>query len=126
MYAPYRKYIVELAVTLLLYTTTVFISLSLLKLHPHGLLRIPIVLLPVIPSCCVPIVVIRLLRRVDEFHRKFHIEALAFAFTGTAILSFTYGWLQVAGFPQVSWLYVWPLMGVMWIVGGMWSAQRYR
>ena len=126
MYAPYRKYVIELAMTMAMYTMAVLIALSLLNRYPDSALRVPIALLPVIPSCYVPLVVVRLLRRVDEFHRQFHIEALGFAFAGTAVVSFTYGWLQVAGFPAVSWLYVWPLMGAMWLVGVTWSSRRYR
>jgi c-di-AMP phosphodiesterase-like protein len=126
MYAPYRKYIVELAIAMVMYTIAVFVTTFLLSLHPNGLIRILIALLPMIPFCFALIVAVRLYKRVDEFHRKFQLETLSFAFAGTAVLSFAYGWLQLAGFPQISWFYVWVLMGIMWIIGGVWSSWRYR
>jgi hypothetical protein len=125
-YRPYRKYAVELAITISLYTIAVFISIFLLNRYPNGLVRIPIALLPMLPASFVPIVVVRLLKHVDEFHLKMHLETLGFAFAGTAVFSFGYGWLQLAGLPQVSWHYVWVLMGIMWIIGAAWSAWRYR
>ncbi|MEH2084038.1 MAG: hypothetical protein V7K89_29930 [Nostoc sp.] len=126
MRSPYHRYGVELAITMTVYGIVVFVSASLLNLSLPSLLRIPIALMPMIPAGFFLIVVVRLLRRVDEFHRKFHLEALGFGFTGTAVLTFTYGWLQLAGFPQVSWLFVWPLMAIMWGIGLAWSAWRYR
>lgn len=125
-YRPYRKYVVEVIITSTSYTIVVFVSTSLLNLSLPSLLRILIALMPMIPAGFFVIVFVRLLRRVDEFHRKFHLEVLGFAFAGTAVLTFTYGWLQLAGFPQLSWIYVWPLMGILWGIGAVWSAWRYR
>ncbi|MEA1674025.1 hypothetical protein [Nitrospirillum sp. BR 11163] len=43
--------------------------------------------------------------------------AIGFAFAGTALLTFTYGFLEVAGFPRLSMFMVWPLMVLLLVVG---------
>ncbi len=122
----WRRYTVELAITMTVYCMAVFVSTYLLNLSLPSLLRIPIALLPILPGCFVPVVVVRQLRRVDELQRQIQLEALGFAFASSGMLSFAYGWLQLAGFPQLSWLYVWPLMAMLWGVGTVWATWRYR
>ena len=63
--------------------------------------------------------------RLDERERTIALESLAFAFGATALLNFGYGFLQAAGAPNISWFMVWPLMGVLWILGGQLAKRRY-
>lgn len=125
MYSPIRRYLVELTITMLAYFIALFVSLFLLNLSLPSLLRILIALMPMLPACFVPIVVVRLLRRLDELHRQIHLEALSFAFVGTALLTFAYGFLQTVGFPQVSWFWVWGIMATLWLIASLRSAWRY-
>ena len=62
---------------------------------------------------------------MDELQQRLEVEALAFAFGGTALITFAYGFLQDAGFPDLNWFYVWPLMGGLWIVGGFIARRRW-
>ena len=71
------------------------------------------------------LVVIRYLRRLDEMARRIHLEALALAFVGTALLTFTYGFLETTGFPKLSMFFVWPLMGAFWVIGCVLGLRRY-
>lgn len=126
MRSSYRRYGVELTITMTVYCITVFVFTCLLNLSLPSLLRILIALIPMIPACFVPVVVVRQLRRVDELQRQVQLEALGFAFAGTGVLTFAYGWLQLVGFPQVSWFFVWVLMGTLWGIGSAWASWRYR
>ena len=54
------------------------------------------------------------------------LESLAFGFAGAAALTLTYGFLQNAGLPEVSWIWVWPVMAVCWIIGSLIARRRYR
>jgi hypothetical protein len=53
-------------------------------------------------------------RRLDEFLRLRSLEGLAIAAAVTAALSFSYGFLEGAGFPKLSMFWVWPVMCVVW------------
>ena len=68
---------------------------------------------------------VRYYRRVDELQQRIALEALAFAFGGTALITFGYGFLDEAGLPHLSWFWVWPIMAALWIVGGQLAKRRW-
>ncbi|MDR5816945.1 MULTISPECIES: hypothetical protein [unclassified Caballeronia] len=88
--------------------------------------RIAVALCPMIAGPFICWVVLRQLRRVDELFRRVQLEALAIAFAGTALITFSYGFLEGVGFPKLSLFVVWPVMAVLWILGSVFSARRYR
>lgn len=88
--------------------------------------RVPLALLPMIPIVLVFVAFLRFLDRMDELQRRIQMEALSFGFGGTALLTFGYGFLQMVGFPKVSWFFMWPIMAVLWIVGRARAERRYR
>jgi hypothetical protein len=63
---------------------------------------------------------------MDELQRRIQLEALAFGFTASAVLTFTYGFLQGVGFPQANWTLVWPVMGSTWVLGLLIARRKYR
>ena len=79
-----------------------------------------------IPALLVPVVVVRRLRTMDELQRQIQLEALGYAFAGTAVITFGYGFLERVDFPRVSAFSVWPLMGALWFVGIGVARWRYR
>ena len=104
-------YYLEFAVALLAYGVLLLISLLSLKaLSRDSGWRIPIALLPMLPAAGVVLAVVRQLGRVDELQRQQLLESLAIAFAGSALVTFGYGFLENAGFPQISWFFVWPVM----------------
>jgi hypothetical protein len=62
---------------------------------------------------------------VDELQRRIQLEALPFAFGAGSLITLTYGLLQVAGLPELSWLFVWPVYAGCWLVGGFLAHRRY-
>ena len=91
-----------------------------------GGVRYAIALLPALAFVGLPVVVSRMLQRVDEREREGMRRALVFAFFGTAIVTFTYGFLEQAGAPQLSMSLVWPVMGTLWLVGTVIESRRGR
>ena len=85
-----------------------------------------IALSPMLPAAATAWVVLRELRRMDELQRRIQLEALGFAFAGTAILTFSYGFLEGLGYPRLSMFTVWPLLAVLWIVGLVLARRRYQ
>jgi hypothetical protein len=70
---------------------------------------------------------IRNLRRLDELQRKIHLEALVVAFAGTGIVVTCWGFLEMAGAPEVRWgKWIWPAMCALWAAGLLVARRRYR
>ncbi|HEY1011096.1 MAG TPA: hypothetical protein VGE07_00230 [Herpetosiphonaceae bacterium] len=126
MAGPQRRYFGELMLVIAAYAVALIVSNVLLRIFPESGLRVPLALLPMIPACAIPFVIVRLLARIDELQRRIQLEALGFAFAGTAVLTFAYGFLETAGFPRLSWFFIWPLMAGLWGAGCLWANRRYR
>jgi hypothetical protein len=123
---PASKYVATMIVSLSLYAAALVASLTWLKAGVEGPWKYAIAVLPVLPALGVPLAVIRLCRAMDELQLRIQLESLAFGFAAAAVATFTYGFLQNAGLPEVSWVWVWPVMAVCWIVGGLVARRRYR
>lgn len=121
-----RPFLVQFAVAMIAYVAAVVVSSMLLAILPEGSLRTLCALIPVVPMILVAITVIRQVRQLDELARTIHLEALAIAFVGTALLTFSYGFLETAGFPRLSMFFVWPVLGTLWGLGSWFSWRRYR
>lgn len=122
----HTRYLLEMIIIFVLYSILLTLSVRWLGAHPHNQWRVPVALLPMLPSLLIVSAVLRYLRRVDEMQRQIQLEALGFAFAGTALITFGYGFLEGVGFPRVSAFVVWPVMAILWIVGGFLSRWRYR
>jgi hypothetical protein len=120
-----RAYTRELGLAMAAYAILVLISVRLL-----GDLEQPIktlvALTPLIPASLALYAYLRFLSRMDELGRRIQLEALAFAFGAAGMLTFAYGFLENAGFPQLSYIWVFPLMIALWGIGGAIASYRYR
>ncbi|MBG7037447.1 hypothetical protein GHV85_16600 [Pseudomonas aeruginosa] len=121
----HKRFFLELLLALVGYAAAVLISGQSLAGTEPGAGRVFLALLPVPPMVALALVVIRYLRRLDEMARRIHLEALALAFVGTALLTFAYGFLETTGFPNLSMFFVWPLMGAFWAIGCVLGLRRY-
>jgi hypothetical protein len=63
---------------------------------------------------------------MNELQQRIQLEALGFSFGATAILTFTYGFLQNVGFSDLNWTWVVPLMIGLWGIGQIVAGRRYR
>ena len=108
------------------YVALLLLSIYLLQRNPEAWWRGLAAVLPAIPAALVVLAVVRYVERLDELQRRIHLGALAFAAGVTAILTFTWGLLENAGFPTISMLWVFPLMCALWGVGAAVAAYRYR
>jgi hypothetical protein len=95
-------------------------------LDAHLLLRSAVALAPMIPAGLMCWAIVRNLRRLDEMHLRIQFEALGFAFAASALLTFSYGFLENIGAPHIPWTCVWPVMGAMWILGLQIARRRYQ
>ena len=122
-----KQYLKELAATLAVYGAVLSGSIELLT---HVDVARPwrdlVALSPMLPAAAMAWVILRELRRMDELQRRIQLEALGFSFAGTAILTFSYGFLEGLGYPRLSMFAVWPILAGLWIVGLMLARRRYQ
>ncbi|QXH77802.1 hypothetical protein [Pseudomonas salmasensis] len=121
-----NRFPMEFAVILLVYVLCVVVSSVYMSSIPDGVAKIALALLPVIPMIAMAVSIIRRLNAMDEMGRKIQLEALAVAFVCTALTTFSYGFLETAGFPRMSAFMVWPIMGGVWCVATIIGSRRYQ
>jgi hypothetical protein len=119
-------YVVQFSVAMLAYVVVLIVSLPLLNALGQSPWRIPVALAPVVPALFGLFAFLRFLGQMDELQRRIQLDAIAFGFGMTAVLTFAYGFLENAGFPHVSWIWILPLMLFLWGIGNALAAARYR
>jgi hypothetical protein len=123
-----NRYYLEMGAALILYMLVLTASVIATQYltDANMILRSVVALTPVIPAGLMCWSIVRNMRRMDEMHLRIQFEALGFAFAASALLTFSYGFLENIGAPHISWTCVWPLMGAMWIVGLQIARRRYQ
>jgi hypothetical protein len=120
-------YVIELGASIVAYGVVLVVVLLALNAMPHNSAWRPVVaILPMLPALGVLIAVVRVYRRVDEFERRQLLESIGIAFAGTAVVTFAYGFLELVGFPHLSWFFVWAIMGAFWLGVRLVNMVRYR
>lgn len=117
----YRR---ELFGALAVYTAILFLAMYVGRRMDEGLARTLVLVSPMIGFMLAGWAIARHLRRIDEYMRMLVLEGLAIAAGVTAGLSFTYGFLEGAGYPKLSMFSVWPVMGAVW--GVVCMVRYYR
>ena len=89
--------------------------------------RIAAALLPVPANVVLLVMIVRSVRRLDEFQRRIHLEAVVIAFLATGLAVFVYGYLQMAqAVGALNMELVWGFMGIFYVLGYFISARHYR
>ena len=89
--------------------------------------RIIFALLPIPANLVLVAVIVRRIRRLDEFLRYVHLEAVAIAFLLTGLAVFVYGYLQKAqAVRPLNVGIVWIFMALFYGIGYVIAARHYR
>jgi hypothetical protein len=123
------RYLVSLSAWLAVYAALLFASLTLIdrNMVVSVPLRIVVGLAPMIAAFGILSLVMRRYRAGDELAQRITAEGIMFAFGATAILTFSYGFLQrTAGAPDISYFWVWAVLGSTWSIGNLIARQRYK
>ncbi len=121
-----RQYLREFLSAMAAYVVVLIIAITLINLSsPTAWWRAPLAITPVIPAIFGIIAYMRYMSRMDELQRRIQFEGLAFGFGIAGILTFSYGFLEIVGFPHVGLLWVFPLMIALWGIGTGIAARRY-
>jgi hypothetical protein len=110
-----KPYFREMACAFALYALLLFSSIHFGRPMADSLLRTVVLASPIAGFGLMLLAIARHLARIDEYLRQRLLETFALAAAITAGITFTYGFLETAGFPRLSMFTVWPVMGVAWI-----------
>ena len=120
------KLIRPLLFPLVLYISLLGFSLNWVESRPASPWRFVIALAPMVPGIWIAIGVVRAIQQLDEMERLILLEGIAVSFMGTLILVLSLGFLQMAGFPPVSGVYIGFFMMVIWLVAKLAIHRRYE
>ncbi|MGJ7916740.1 hypothetical protein ACI48D_14845 [Massilia sp. LXY-6] len=106
-----RAYFVELMTALLVYIVLLFAAIRYGRPMPEGWLRTLVLATPMIGFGLMIRTFVRHLARIDEYQRIRLLENIAVATAITLAVTFTYGFMETAGFEKLSMFSVWMMMG---------------
>lgn len=109
-----RMYQRELWMSIALYAAILMLAIRFGRPMQDGLLRTLVLVSPMLGFGVALWAIVRHFGRMDEYIRRMQLENIAVAAAVTAGLSFTYGFLETAGFPKLSMFSVWVTMGSAW------------
>jgi hypothetical protein len=121
-----KNYACDFTVTMIAYTVIIIASRLILNHLGNSLWRFPIALLPVIPVIFLILAFMRYLAAIDELQQKIQLQAIGFAVGTTGLLTFAYGFLEPAGFPQFSTFFIFPMMIMLWGLGLSYYSRSYQ
>ncbi len=121
-----KTYVLQFSGTMVLYVVMLMVSVWGVKNLAEMPARIIAALLPILPIILALVVFLRFFGTMDEMQKRIQLYAMAFAFGATGMLTFTYGLLQNAGLPQVSFIAVFPAMIALWGLGSVIASWKYQ
>jgi hypothetical protein len=109
-----RQYSIELFGSVFIYAAILVAAMKFGPPMQPGAGRLLVLVSPMIGFGLMGWALVRQYCRVDEFIRRLLLENAVIAAGITAGLTFTYGFLENAGYPRLSMFVVWPVMGAAW------------
>jgi len=115
------RYYIELLIATLVYIALSIASVRLISTIREPVWRALAGLAPTVGIVLILIAIVRWVRRADEFQRARLLESFAVVAAVTGLWTWSYGFLEVAGFPRLSMFWVWGVMVAVWLI---WSGAR--
>lgn len=109
----------EMALSFVLYVVLLTTSIKFGRPMPDSAVRTMLLFSPMIGFLGFIWALARHVSRIDEYQRQFLLETWAIAAALTAAATFSYGFLETAGFPKISMFNVWMIMGGAWAIVGL-------
>lgn len=114
-----RAYRFDLWTAIAVYVVLLVASIRYGRPMDAGALRTVVLLSPMIGFGLMIRAIARHVGRLDEYMRLRLLESLALAFAITGAVTFSYGFLETAGFPKLSMFSVWMVMCASWGVANV-------
>ena len=111
-----NTYIREMMISVLLYSALLVLAITVGRPLEAGLPRTLLLVSPMIGFGLMLWAIARHIGRVDEYIRRLILESVSLGAGITAGLTFTYGFLENAGFPRLSMFSVWIVLCISTMV----------
>jgi hypothetical protein len=121
-----KAYLREMGFSFAVYAILLVASIRFGRPLEEGVLRTVVLLSPMIGFCLMLWAIARHLGRLDEYLRRNLLESFALAAALTAGLTFSYGFLETAGYPRLSMFAVWIVLGASTALVTVVRALRQR
>ena len=122
-----HHYHIAMMIYAVVFLVSTFVSTLLTKQGPSSAWwHIPLALVPLIPIFFALRAFLRFFSRLDELQRRIQLEALALSFGATCLVTWSYGLLEYVGVPGVSWIWVPPIMLVLWDISVRIASRWYQ
>lgn len=108
------RYQREMILSFFVYAALQIASIRYGRPMEDGLLRTVVLLSPMAGFLGMIRAIARHVDGIDEYQRKFLLETFALAAALTAALTFSYGFLETAGYPKISMFSVWMILCSAW------------
>ena len=109
------------------YSVTLMTVITLINARfEESILRYFLILIPVPGALWTIYSSIQLVRNMDELAQKIHTEAAMISALVTAALTFTYGFLELMGFPKMMTFLFFPTMIALWGIFTPFVRRRYE
>jgi len=123
----YNRTLIILLLALLAAAIDIGASFALRQPDLGSTTRVVIALLPIPGNIALIVVVLRGIRRLDEFQKRIHFEAVTVAFLSTGVAVFVYGYLQKAhAVGPLNMGLVWAFMLIFYAIGYCIAASHYK
>lgn len=122
-----RQYMTHFSLAMVMYAVALVAAILIInQLDDDNTLRYVVAVLPVIPVLFGFRVFMTFLRQMDELQRQIHFEGFAFSLGLTGIITFTLGFLEMAGLEPIGMIWVFPLSIALWGIGTAIARRRYE
>ena len=102
-------------------------SLAIKEFDPPQWVSALLAVAPIAPALPMLAVQLRYMRALDEFQRRVQSEAVLIAAAVIAFATLAYGQLEdMAGFPDVSLMFVFPALCIVWSIATLFVRLRYK
>ena len=117
---------IQFAFAILAFLMVLAGSVTAVQSNPSVSWRYFVAAIPAVPAGLVIWLFVRALSRLDEVHKRLQVQALGFSLASTALLTFGYGFFEGVGWPTLNGTFILPLMALLWGLGMLVLALRYR
>jgi hypothetical protein len=121
-----KTYVREFVTATMAYVVLIIGVIWLLPRLGDSPWRYVLAVLPAVPVAFGVAAFIRFLARLDELQQRIQLSGLAFATATIGLLSFTYGLLENAGLPPLSWIWIFPAIVMLWGLGSAVASRKYQ
>jgi hypothetical protein len=117
---------IEFGLVVLAFLMVMVGCVTAVQANPTAAWRYYVAVLPLAPAGLLVWLFVRAIGRLSDLQKWIQIQALGFALGMTALVSFTYGFLEGTGMPYLNSVFVLPLMAILWGLATTTLALRYR